>query len=687
MYKAISRFFQTCLAPVDRACNFLFGSKYNPLYQSGTIAIVMLATMIVSGVVLVMFYRLAAPYESMIAIESGIYFSRWMRALHRYASDAAVVAVLVHIWRMVAEGKTWGPRVLAWTSGVILTLIMLAIGWTGFVLVWDYQGQRLATIGAELLNAIPLFRGSILHTFSGAAYIGQSFFFMNLFLHMSLPLGMIFGLWIHTMRLNRPVWFPGKRYSIAMIASLFILSVLHPAPLAGPPDLLMIGGEYPLNVFYGFLLPLVKWSSPGATLVGAILLTIFLLSIPFWLRPRKGSEPQKSSHIQAACTGCSQCYQDCPFDAIAMVPRTLGQGSEAVAAILEDYCVGCGICSASCSQIAIGPKSLKPKEQLRAIRDLANQHPKASLLLIHCGGQDSGQLFVERALKSVPGAAPLELTCTGVLHPGSLVYALRYFPGVFVFGCEPRACKNRSGQELLELRVHGERSPTEPGELDSTKIRTAHGSRAEFDDIVAEIEGFAASLKPDGTKSPLFTAPSKVVRYLRSALATALLLAILALLSGVQYSDRTEHALLRVAIRIPLQVVETCRDLSAEEQAKTLAHMRKTQECSRVPIPYEAEVRIDDQVVMKDAIAIRGVRHDKPMLIENEFSVTPGEHRVQVRLTPLADTAAKAGEAPAGTIYEIGFNSKFTANRIELVSYDANTKSLRHASKTTEEYK
>ncbi len=101
------------LAGVDRLFDRVYGSRYNPLYRTGTLAALFLTIALVTGVYLLFVYELGRPYESMRAIQADPLLGRWVRALHRYASDAAVVAVLFHVVRLLVRGKTWGARVLA----------------------------------------------------------------------------------------------------------------------------------------------------------------------------------------------------------------------------------------------------------------------------------------------------------------------------------------------------------------------------------------------------------------------------------------------------------------------------------------------------------------------------------------------------------------------------------------------
>jgi quinol-cytochrome oxidoreductase complex cytochrome b subunit len=98
-----------------------------------------------------------------------------MRGVHRYASDAAVVAVAFHALRMFVQGRSWGPRTLAWVSGLILLFVTFVCGWTGFVMVWDVQGQVLAQAGARLLDVVPIFSEPISRAFTGERALPGAF--------------------------------------------------------------------------------------------------------------------------------------------------------------------------------------------------------------------------------------------------------------------------------------------------------------------------------------------------------------------------------------------------------------------------------------------------------------------------------------------------------------------------------
>ena len=82
----------------------------------------MLLVLIFTGVYLTLIYRpgLDVAYATVEKIDST-WFGSLMRSVHRYASDAIILLIILHILKMLFSDKFWGQRWLAWTSGRIVT--------------------------------------------------------------------------------------------------------------------------------------------------------------------------------------------------------------------------------------------------------------------------------------------------------------------------------------------------------------------------------------------------------------------------------------------------------------------------------------------------------------------------------------------------------------------------------------
>jgi ferredoxin len=449
----------------------------------------MLLVLIVTGLYLLVFYRISAPWASVQRIVADPWLGRWIRSLHRFASDAMVVAAVIHAFRMFAQARSWGPRALAWISGVTLLLFVFVSGWTGFVIVWDTFGARLAIAGAELFDALPLLSEPVRRIFSGEGPIPGAFFFINLFLHVAIPLGVAAGLWIHVSRVARPTLLPPRALNIALIGGLTLLAIFLPAPLPPEANPFRLVSSVPADLVYGFWLPWtegapawVGWSAATVVLVGAIVVPRIMR------RPREGTWTP-SVVDERLCTGCNQCPKDCPWEAIAMQPRTDGR-TTLVAHVNPALCVSCGICAGSCAPMGVGPALRTGRDQVAEMRVLARQFAPTgdpSIVAMFCANAPPDH----RDALEKAGATLQLLTCTGNLHTSAVELALRGgAAGVIVFSCPPRDCRGREGPKWLEQRFYHDREAELQERVDRRRVRLATAAPGDLAGTLAPWESF-----------------------------------------------------------------------------------------------------------------------------------------------------------------------------------------------------
>jgi coenzyme F420-reducing hydrogenase delta subunit/NAD-dependent dihydropyrimidine dehydrogenase PreA subunit len=495
---ALQRGIRRALARADAGMNRLYGWRYNPLYHSGALVVALLLVVLATGLYLLLFYRIGAPFASVARIADQIWLGRWIRALHRYASDAAVVAAAVHALRIWAQGRTWGPRALAWVTGLVLLFVIFLCGWTGYVMVWDVQGQALAQAGARLLDLLPIFSEPISRAFVGERPLPAAFFFLNLFAHIALPVGLGLLLWLHVSRLARPGVLPPRRLLVGVVALLVALALLWPAALGPPADLFQTPARAPYDAFFAFWLPLVRPLPAGAVwaLLGAIVGAAML--VPWWTRPPATQRPAPSWVDERICTGCEQCVHDCPYDAIAMVARThdVRPGASAlVARVAPARCVSCGICAGSCAPMGVGPPGRTGRDQLSAARRFASARRPGprDVVMIACD-RAAGAADLDAA---TAGALVYPVACAGSLHTSVIEDLLRTGAGgVLLAACPPRDCWNREGSKWLEQRLSHGREAELHARVDRRRVRLVFVSSGERDRLRRAVADFRAALAP-----------------------------------------------------------------------------------------------------------------------------------------------------------------------------------------------
>lgn len=460
------------LARVDAAVNRMAGSRFNPLYRSGAVTVALLVFLLVTGLYLLLFYRVGAPWESVARITDQAWLGRWIRGAHRLAADAAVVTAAVHGFRLFAQRRSGGRRTMPWISGLGLFALILVCGWTGYVMVWDTFGRLLAVEGARILDLVPLFSEPLGRAFDGERAIPGAFFFLNLFLHIALPIGMGIVLMLHVSRVARPALFPPRPLMWWGTALLVVVSVVWPIRMAPPADPLQLASSVPIDAFYAFWIPAARRVDPGWSVLVTVFVGTGLLLVPRLTRPRRDRLPLASVVNERSCTGCEQCSLDCPWEAIAMVARSDGRDT-LVARVDVTKCVSCGICAGSCAPMGVGPPGRTGRDQLAGAQEFLGRHPPSAseVVVIACergGGGASRSSHLE-------GAPVMAVPCAGTLHTSVVELLVRSGAGgVLILACPGEDCWNREGATWLDQRIFHDREAELQARVDRRRVVVAN---------------------------------------------------------------------------------------------------------------------------------------------------------------------------------------------------------------------
>lgn len=140
--------------------------NFNYFWNFGAIAMVMLVTMIVSGIFLAMQYTAHEDYafESVQRIMRDVNYGWLMRYIHMNGASFFFIAVYIHIFRGMYYGSFKQPRELLWILGVTIFLLMMATAFMGYTLPWSQMSGWGATVITNLFSAVP-FVGDTIVTF------------------------------------------------------------------------------------------------------------------------------------------------------------------------------------------------------------------------------------------------------------------------------------------------------------------------------------------------------------------------------------------------------------------------------------------------------------------------------------------------------------------------------------------
>ena len=311
MIRAIQGLAQGLLLRIEKVFNHLFGADSNPLYQLGAITYFLFWIILGSGFYIYAFYRTGVnqAYDSVESITHGQWYAGGiMRSLHRYASDAMVLTVLIHMARNFAMNRLSGFRAFSWITGIIALLILYVSGINGYWLVWDRLAQFVAVASTEWLDWFPIFSTASVRNFLLQENVNDRFFSLLSFAHLGIPLAMLALVVIHTQRVSGARTNPSRPLAVGLAAMLLGLALFKPAVSQGRADLGSIPRDLNLDWFFLPSYPLIYLWSPGRLwgLVGAFLGTLLLL--PVFARTRRGAQMHEirtvpSPHVFGAKPG------------------------------------------------------------------------------------------------------------------------------------------------------------------------------------------------------------------------------------------------------------------------------------------------------------------------------------------------------------------------------------------------
>ena len=269
-----------------------FGDRLTPLYHLGATAFFLFWVVAATGLYLYAFYDtgVAEAYASIEGLSRQQRFAGGiLRSVHRYASDAMVTVMLLHMLRWFAFDRLRGFRAFSWLTGIALAWLVYVAGVNGYMLPWDRLSQLVTVATFEWLDALPGFGGTLVRNFIYPESVNDRLFSLLAFIHIGVSLLFLLLVWVHVQRVPKAEIQAPRPIALGALATLLALALLQPvASQGGAADLATSVGEVRLDWFFLPIFPLLYRWSPGAvwSLVGAATLLLALLP---WLRmPRRG---------------------------------------------------------------------------------------------------------------------------------------------------------------------------------------------------------------------------------------------------------------------------------------------------------------------------------------------------------------------------------------------------------------
>jgi ubiquinol-cytochrome c reductase cytochrome b/c1 subunit len=176
----------------------------NYWWNFGSLAGIMLVIMIVSGIVLAMYYTPNATmaFDSVERIMRDVNYGWLLRYIHMNGASMFFLIVYIHLFRGLYYGSYKYPREFLWMLGVIILLLMMATAFMGYVLPWGQMSYWGATVITNLFSAIPVFGQKIVTLLWGGFTVGNPTLNRFFSLHYLLPFVIVAVVGLHLVALH-----------------------------------------------------------------------------------------------------------------------------------------------------------------------------------------------------------------------------------------------------------------------------------------------------------------------------------------------------------------------------------------------------------------------------------------------------------------------------------------------------
>ncbi|MDQ6818434.1 MAG: cytochrome b N-terminal domain-containing protein [Actinomycetota bacterium] len=139
----------------------------NWAYTLGSATLFAFIAQAATGVFLAMFYRPdvnGGAYESIRYITDDAFLGQFVRGMHKWGASVMIILIFLHMGRVFFYGAYKYPRELTWIIGVVLLILTLVMGFTGYLLPFDQRAYWATIVGVSINGSGP-FIGPFLSDF------------------------------------------------------------------------------------------------------------------------------------------------------------------------------------------------------------------------------------------------------------------------------------------------------------------------------------------------------------------------------------------------------------------------------------------------------------------------------------------------------------------------------------------
>lgn len=145
-------FFNSFLLHIQPAKIEKHALRFTYTFGLGLMSLYLFILLAVSGILLMFVYvpSTEQAYTRMQDLRASVSFGGILRGMHFWSANMMIAVVFFHMCRVFYTGAYKPPREFNWVVGVLLIVLTLVLGFTGYLLPWDQLAFWAITVGAGI---------------------------------------------------------------------------------------------------------------------------------------------------------------------------------------------------------------------------------------------------------------------------------------------------------------------------------------------------------------------------------------------------------------------------------------------------------------------------------------------------------------------------------------------------------
>lgn len=131
--------------------------RHSLWYYFGGMTLFLFLVQVGTGILLTLYYRPSAEqaYESVQFIMTEVKFGWLVRSIHSWTANLLIAVMFIHLFSVFFLKSYRKPRELTWLSGMFLFVLVLAFGFSGYLLPWNELSFFATKVGTEIVGVVP----------------------------------------------------------------------------------------------------------------------------------------------------------------------------------------------------------------------------------------------------------------------------------------------------------------------------------------------------------------------------------------------------------------------------------------------------------------------------------------------------------------------------------------------------